>query len=81
MVHAWRKDIGSRLITGGLLGLLQSRTSNLNKAIRSIDAKYPNKGYGNALKNQLQAYFTNLNELTRLYGASPTSRAGKEILK
>lgn len=41
MVRAWRKDIGSRLITGGLLGLLQSRTSNLNKALRNIEAKYP----------------------------------------
>lgn len=41
MVRAWRKDIGSRLITGGLLGLLQSRTSNLNKALRTIESKYP----------------------------------------
>lgn len=41
MVRAWRKDIGSRLITGGLLGLLTSRTSNLNKALINIDKKYP----------------------------------------
>ncbi len=41
MVSAWRKDIGGKLITGGLLGLLTSRTSNLNKALRNIDSKYP----------------------------------------
>ncbi len=81
MVRAWRKDIGGRLITGGLLGLLQSRTSNLNKAIRSIDAKYPGKGYGNALTSQLQAYFSNINELTKAYGAGPLTRGGKELLK
>lgn len=81
MVQAWRKDIGGRLITGGLLGLLQSRTSNLNKAIRNIDAKYPGQGYGNALTSQLQSYFANINELTKAYGANPLSRGGKELLK
>lgn len=78
MVKAWRKDIGSRLITGGLLGLLQSRTSNLNKALRNIEEKYP--GYSSKILSQLQSYFANLNELTRAYGANPASRAGKEIL-
>ncbi len=78
MVKAWRKDIGSHLITGGLLGLLESRTSNLNKALRSIEGKY--SGYSSKITSQLQSYFANLNELTRAYGANPASRAGKEIL-
>ncbi len=37
LVRAWRKDIGGRIITGGLLGMIESRTSNLNKALRVIE--------------------------------------------
>ncbi len=78
MVTAWRKDIGGKLITGGLLGLLSSRTSNLNKALRNIESKYP--GYSAPLIQQLQIHFAQLNELTKAYGANPASRAGKELL-
>ncbi len=81
MVVGWRKDIGGRLITGGLLGLLQSRTSNLNKALNNIEKKYPGKGYGDALRTQLQTYFANINDLTKAYGAGPLTRTGKEFLK
>lgn len=78
MVRAWRKDIGGKLITGGLLGLLTSRTSNLNKALRTIESKYP--GYSAPIIQQLQIHFAQLNELTKAYGANPASRAGKELL-
>lgn len=37
LVRAWRKDIGGHIITGGLLGMIESRTSNLNKALQTIE--------------------------------------------
>lgn len=78
MVSAWRKDIGGKLVTGGLLGLLWNRTSNLNKALRNIEEKYP--GYSAPLMQQLQIHFAGLNELTKAYGANPASRKWKELL-
>lgn len=77
MVSAWRKDIGGKLITGGLLGLLTSRTSNLNKALRNIESKYP--GYSARIIQQLQIHFAQLNELTQAYGASRGKRVAADL--
>lgn len=79
LVGAWRKDIGGKLVTGGLLGLIwPGRTSNLNKALQNIESKYP--GYSGPIIEQLQIHFAELNEITKAYGANPTSRKWKEIL-
>jgi len=78
MVGAWRKDIGGKLVTGGLIGLLTNRTSNLNKALRSIDSKYP--GYSARIIHELQDHFAQINELSKAYGAGFGNDKGKELL-
>lgn len=79
LVRAWRKDIGGRIITGGLLGMIESRTSNLNKALRVIESKY-GTAKKDAIVAGLQSNFARINELSKASGANPATKFGKDVI-
>lgn len=79
LVRAWRKDIGGRIITGGLLGMIESRTSNLNKALRTIETKY-GTAKKDAIVAGLQSHFARINDLSKAAGANPATKFGKDII-
>ncbi len=68
LVKAWRADIGNQMITGGLLGMLFSRTSNLNKALKKIESQY-GTNFKNSVVQGLQTHFANVDGLSKAYAA------------
>jgi hypothetical protein len=52
--------------------MIQSRTSNLNKALKTIEEKYPGKR--SQIEQQLQTYFQNIDGLTKAQAAGATTQ-------